>query len=81
MVEAAHPHTLALVVACAFSIERTMLSYHQSHFMRAAANNIRESILLLNDRLQLRWANATAQRELGLSQAKLAKLDFHQVMS
>ncbi len=81
MAEAAHPHTLALVVACAFSIERTMLSYHQSHFMRAAANNIRESILLLNDRLQLRWANATAKRELGLSQAKLAELDFHQVMS
>lgn len=77
---AAHPHTLALVVACAFSIERTLISYHQSHFMRAAANGIRESILLLNDKLELRWANATAQRELGLSQARLAGLDFHQVM-
>ena len=48
--------------------------------MRAAANGIRESILLLNDRLELRWANATAQKELGLSQSRLADLDFHQVM-
>ena len=32
--DAAHPHTLALVVACAFSIEQTLRSYHQSHFMK-----------------------------------------------
>lgn len=77
---AAHPHTLALVVACAFSIEQTLRSYHQSHFMKAAANGIQEAILLLNDKLDLRWANATAARELGLSRKGLAALDFRRVL-
>lgn len=77
---AAHPHTLALVVACAFSIEQTLRSYHQSHFMKAATNGLQESILLLNDKVTLRWANATAYRELGLSHSELAALDFRCVL-
>lgn len=40
--DAAHPHTLALVVACAFSIEQTLRSYHQSHFMKAAADGLQD---------------------------------------
>ena len=77
---AAHPHTLALVVACAFSIEQTLRSYHQSHFMKAAANGLPESILLLNDTLKVRWANATAYRELGVSHKELSALDFRRVL-
>lgn len=78
--DAAHLHTLALVVAGAFSIERTLISYHQSHFMRAAANGIRESILLFDERLHLRWANTTAQQELGMTQKQLSALDFRKIM-
>ena len=78
--DAAHPHTLALVVACAFSIEQTLRSYPQSHFMKAAANGLPESILLLNDTLKVRWANATAYRELGLSHGELSALDFRRVL-
>lgn len=79
-VEAAHPHTLALVVACAFSIEQTLAAYHQNHFMRAAANGLGESILILNEHLRLRWANVTARRELDLSMKALQQLDFRQVL-
>lgn len=79
-VDAAHLHTLALVVAGAFSIERTLISYHQSHFMRAAANGIRESILLFDEQLHLRWANTTAQQELGMTQKQLGALNFKKIM-
>lgn len=79
-VDAAHLHTLALVVAGAFSIERTLISYHQSHFMRAAANGIRESILLFDEQLHLRWANTTAQQELGMTQKQLGALNFRKIM-
>lgn len=48
--------------------------------MKAAADGLQESILLLNDKLTLRWANATAYRELGLSHGELSALDFRRVL-
>lgn len=79
-VDAAHPHTLALVIACAFSIEQTLALYHQNHFMRTAANGLQEAVLLLNEKMQVRWANRTARRELGLPAAQLQKLSFQQLL-
>ena len=48
--------------------------------MKAAANGLPESILLLNDTLKVRWANATAYRELGVSHKELSALDFRRVL-
>lgn len=79
-VEAAHPHTLALVVAGAFSVESMLASYHQTLLMRSAANGLHESILLLNDNFQLCWINNTAKRELSLCFPKMAMIDFRSVM-
>lgn len=75
-VEAAHLHTLALVVAGAFSIETLVANYYQTLFMRAAANGLREAVLLLDETGHLRWCNRTAQAELGLSRAALKAVDF-----
>lgn len=79
-VEAAHPHTLALVVACAFSIESMLASYHQTLIMRSAANGLHEAILLLDETFHLRWSNYTAKKELAISLPHMAQVDFRQVM-
>lgn len=79
-VEAAHLHTLALVVAGAFSIEMLLANYYQTLFMRAAANGLRETVLLLDENCRLRWCNRTAQEELGLSRAALGDVDFRKAL-
>ncbi len=79
-VEAAHPHTLALVVASAFSVESMLAGYYQTVFMRSAANGLHEAVLLLDEQFHLRWANDTAKRDLAISLPAMGHVDFRQVM-
>jgi len=78
--EEAHPHTLALAVAGAFSIENMMSSVHNSLLMRTALNSSHESIILLNDNFFPIWLNLTAKQTLSLFLPKIAAVDFRKLL-
>lgn len=79
-VEAAHPHTLALVVAGAFSVESLLAMSHQTQLMRTAADGLHEAVLMLDEQLQLRWFNKTADKAFGLSDLKQPTMEFRNIM-
>lgn len=79
-VEDAHPHTLALVVAGAYSMERMLANYFQTQLTRAAADGLQEAVFIVNEQLQLRWANRMARTELGLSSESMRAVDIRTLL-
>lgn len=79
-VHEAHLHTLALVVAAAFSIETMLIRLHSAQLMRGALDGMDGSIILLNDRFNPVWANKAAVRFLGLPLSGLEAMDFREIM-
>lgn len=75
-VHGAHPHTLGLVVAAAFSIETMLKQLQSARLMREALDGSDGSIVLLNDTFHPIWVNRAAKKLLGISLEKLANTDF-----
>lgn len=76
----AHPHTLGLVVAAAFSIESQLSVLHSAHLMRTALEGSAGSIVLLNDSFIPIWANKAAEHMLTMSISSLEQTDFRAMM-
>jgi Transcriptional regulator containing PAS, AAA-type ATPase, and DNA-binding domains len=78
--QGAHPHTLALVVAAAFSIETMMAQVQSGRMMREALDGSDGSIIILDDRFCPVWMNHAAEKFIGHSAQELAGLDFRKKM-
>jgi transcriptional regulator of acetoin/glycerol metabolism len=76
----AHAHTLGLVMAAAFGIERQLSNLYRWELTRSALDNSPESILLLNEQFQVVWTNRTACRTLNATSERLSELDFRQLL-
>lgn len=79
-VHGAHPHTLGLVVAAAFSIETMLIRLQSTRMMREALNGSEGSVVLLDDGFHPIWINKAAEKFLGLSINKLENTDFREMM-
>lgn len=75
-----HPHTLAVVVSAAFSIETMLIRLHSAQLMRGALEGMDGSVVLLNDQFRPIWATRAATRYLGLSLESLESMDFRKIM-
>jgi transcriptional regulator of acetoin/glycerol metabolism len=78
--EAAHPHTLGLVIAAAFGIEQQLFSLQSSRLMRMALDSNSDCMLLLDSRFHPIWANRATSRLLGLPGEELKNADFREIM-
>lgn len=79
-VHSAHPHTLGLVVAAAFSIETMLIQLQSTRLMREALDGSEGSIILLNDQFRPIWLNQAAEKFLGLSMEGLEDQDFREML-
>lgn len=79
-VRGAHPHTLGLVVAAAFSIETMLIQLQSTRLMREALDGSEGSIILLNDQFRPIWLNQAAEKFLGLSMESLEDQDFREML-
>lgn len=79
-VHSAHPHTLGLVVAAAFSIETMLIRLQSTRLMREALNGSEGSVVLLDDEFHPIWINKAAEKFLGLSISKLENADFREML-
>lgn len=79
-VHSAHPHTLGLVVAAAFSIETMLIRLQSTRLMREALNGSEGSVVLLDDEFHPIWINKAAEKFLALSMNELENADFREML-
>ena len=78
--QCAHPHTLGLVVAAAFSIETMMKQQQSARLMRKTLDSSENGIVLLNDAFRPIWINQAAEKDFGLTMPLLENSDFRRYM-
>ncbi|HHV82650.1 MAG TPA: sigma 54-interacting transcriptional regulator, partial [Tepidanaerobacter syntrophicus] len=69
--EAAHPHTLGIVLAGAYSIEKQLALIRSNQIIDTAFNSINEGILITDSKLNLILANKAALKILGIEQEQI----------
>ena len=79
-VQGAHPHTLGLVVAAAFSIETMLKRLQSDRLMREVLDGSDRSIVLLDDTFHPIWVNQAAKKSFGVSIEELEHTDFRTCM-
>ncbi|NCB51098.1 MAG: PAS domain-containing protein [Clostridia bacterium] len=79
-VNAAHDHTLGLVLAAAYGIEAQLSLLRSAELMKSALEGSADSIVLLDMNYKPIWVNSTAERLLGASSETLMEQDFRKVI-
>lgn len=72
--EAAHPHTLGIVLAGAYSIEKQLALIRSNQIIDTAFNSINEGILITDGKLNLILANKSALKILGIEQDQIFRI-------
>jgi len=79
-VDAAHDHTLGLVLAAAYGIEAQLSLLRTAGLMRSALEGSADSIVLLDMNYKPIWVNNAAERLLDTPAEALKDLDFREVI-
>ncbi len=79
-VNAAHDHTLGLVLAAAYGIEAQLSLLRTAELMKSALEGSADSIILLDMNYRPIWVNSAAERLLDASAETLMEQDFRKVI-
>jgi PAS domain S-box-containing protein len=76
----AHSHTLGIVLAGAFSIEKQMDLIDSHKLIDTAFDSIFEGIIITDEKMHIKKANSMAEKILGLSHEELLKADIGELV-
>lgn len=78
--EDTHPHTLGIVLAGAYSIEKQLALIRSNQIFDTAFNSINEGILITDSKLNLIMANKSALNILGIDQEQILRVPIISMM-
>ncbi len=75
--EAAYSHTLGIVVAAAFSIEKQLALLHSYELVEATFESISDGIIIVDRQLNIKKMNEGALKILGIKKGHISQLSFY----
>nr|WP_245628381.1 sigma-54-dependent Fis family transcriptional regulator [Fervidicola ferrireducens] len=76
----AHPHTLGIVLAGAYSIEKQLALMRSHKLINATFDSISEGMIITDENLQVKKANDMAAKILGLTLEEILKVDIKDLL-